>query len=105
MSQTRNEIKEFAELMELKLAIHDEDRGDSWKQCSMQFFIDRMKEEIQELEVAIKTGRCIIIQKEAADVANFAMMASWKAKEDWVNESVKRLFPKGTEDVPGSLMR
>ena len=101
----RKEINEFAQEMELKLAVHDEDRGDSWKQCSMKFFIDRMKEEIQELETAINSGRMNLIQKEAADVANFAMMASWKAKDDWVNESVKRLFPRGDEDVPGSLMR
>jgi hydrogenase maturation factor len=101
----RKEINEFAQEMELKLAIHDEDRGESWKQCSMQFFVDRMKEEIQELETAIQTGRMVLIQKEAADVANFAMMASWKAKDDWVNELVKRLFSRGDEDVPGSLMR
>jgi len=85
-NRVRNEINEFAEQMELGLAIYDNDRDESWKQCSMQFFIDRMKQEVQELETAIETGQMNLIQKEAADVANFAMMASWKAKEDWLND-------------------
>lgn len=87
----REEITEFAEQMEGKMAVYDESRGDSWKNEDLSFFIDRMEEELAEvkeeykyyLRVASDDCRAFVtlgkLKKEAADVANFAMMLSYQS--------------------------
>jgi hypothetical protein len=86
----RKEIEVFAEIMEFKMSVHD-DRGVLWKKNDQAFFLKRMKEEIDELEKKMRTGRPLDIQYECADVANFAMMLSWKVQDDWANEQVARM--------------
>jgi hypothetical protein len=86
----RQEIKTFADIMEYKMSVHD-DRGVKWKQNDQAFFLRRMKEEIAELEQKLKTGRPLDIQYECADVANFAMMLSWKVQNDWATKVAERM--------------
>jgi hypothetical protein len=85
----RREIQEFADIMEYKMAVHD-DRGVLWKKSDQAYFLKRMKDEVAELEEKMKKGNIRNIQYECADVANFAMMLSWKVEDDWANECVAR---------------
>lgn len=84
--QIRNEVISFAELMELKLSMHDEKRGDEWKKEPIEFFMARIEEEYAELLEAVISGNMKNIQYEAADVANFLMMLSWKVQDDWAEK-------------------
>ena len=85
----RKEIETFADIMEYKMSVHD-DRGVLWKKMEQAFFLKRMKQEVAELEDKLKKGMVLDIQYECADVANFAMMLSWKVQDDWANECVAR---------------
>jgi hypothetical protein len=64
----RPEIMEFAEEMEKKMASHDRERGESWKQCSLEYLRARLSEEVIESYVPNADPR------EVIDVANFCMM-------------------------------
>lgn len=76
----RHEVEAFAYLMERQLKANDHKPG--WKNDDPLSLLDRLVEEVEELRLAINdTGAlrpsAFVIQavaKEAADVANFAMM-------------------------------
>ncbi len=79
LSGIRIEILRFALVMEEKLKKNDHKGG--WKQESLVYLSDRMKEEIDEMNAAIgwaMDGETKIefekAQKECADSANFLMM-------------------------------
>lgn len=99
--EPRREIKDFAEEMEYKMALKDEERGDSWKKMPMDFFLRRLDQEVAELRNAIEEKGFVEVTKEAADVANISMMIAWRAKEKWVNKAVATMFPedKNEEDA------
>lgn len=82
----RPEVARFAQLMEMKLSMHDEERGDSWQKENTDFFMVRIEEEYAELLEAVITGNMKKIQYEAADVANFLMMLSWKVEDEWAEK-------------------
>lgn len=58
-----------------------------WENCKRGFLMDRLREEVSELEKAISTGNRKSIVREAADVANFAMMIAdneqWDGTRPW----------------------
>jgi len=87
--RVRQEVAQFAELMELKLSMHDEERGEKWKEEPQEFFTARLEEEYAELLEAVISGKMKNIQYEAADMANFLMMLSWKVQDDWAEEMAK----------------
>lgn len=75
----RPEVQRFAEAMEKRLRANDHKGG--WCDCPLDYLITRLDEETSELLVAL--GKAVgfnlqrgasRIRKEAADVANFAMM-------------------------------
>ncbi|MCL6615826.1 MAG: hypothetical protein K6T39_01655 [Anoxybacillus ayderensis] len=73
----RESVKWFAEQMEAKLKENDEKGG--WDDCNIYWLIKRMREETNELLKAVNLHRDLgatkeNIIREAADVANFAMM-------------------------------
>ena len=68
----RPEVASFAALMEAELRKHDDRPG--WKNEDVQWLFSRLKDESTELIKAIHTKGPISIGREAADVANFAMM-------------------------------
>lgn len=84
--RVRPEVAQFVELMELKLSMHDEERGDSWKKEPQDFFMARIEDEYAELLDAFIFGKMKNIQYEAADMANFLMMLSWKVQDDWAEK-------------------
>lgn len=74
--QIRKSVMRFAEEMERQLREHD-DRG-GWEdgQCTPEWLLERLKDEIIELEEAMEEpeNRIVNVTHESADVANFAMM-------------------------------
>ncbi|MGE7271378.1 hypothetical protein ACQKK5_07950 [Brevibacillus panacihumi] len=68
MGGIRSEVTWFAEEMEKKLRENDHKGG--WEDCDILWLYGRLLEEVDELAAA--EGDDIV--REAADVANFAMM-------------------------------
>lgn len=60
----------FANEMERQLQENDYKAG--WSSLSAKWMLNRLKQEVRELERAIIAGKEVV--EEAADVANFAMM-------------------------------
>ena len=96
--RVRPEVWQFALLMEKKLKENDHKK--SWKKCKILYLIERLKEEVKELEDCfwiedsrsdfINIGEDFMIKgkyseedviKECADVSNFAMMIAWQMRE------------------------
>ena len=69
----RTSVNWFAEQMELKL--RDNDHKGGWASCEHSWLLDRLKQEVGELEKALdQVDNQENVIKEAADVANFALM-------------------------------
>lgn len=77
--EVRESVKWFAEQMENKLKENDKKGG--WDDCNIYWLIQRIREETNELLSAVNLNRDLgatkeNIIREAADVANFAMMVA-----------------------------
>jgi NTP pyrophosphatase (non-canonical NTP hydrolase) len=75
----RQAIIDFAKLMDGQLKANDHKGG--WKNCDDEYLLERLLQEVGELVVAVMQAKELglassIVHKEAADVANFAMMIS-----------------------------
>lgn len=66
----RGEVLWFAQEMEGQL--QENDHKDGWEERSAKWLLNRLKQEVGELERAIENKKNVV--DEAADVANFAMM-------------------------------
>lgn len=62
----------FAAEMEAKLRENDHKGG--WSECTVGYLVERLREETVELEMALDAKPFDVVIREAADVANFAMM-------------------------------
>lgn len=66
-------VSAFARVMERKLQ-YNKSKG-HWGDCPVEWLIERLREEVDELEAAVKANvPARVAQHEAADVGNFAMM-------------------------------
>jgi NTP pyrophosphatase (non-canonical NTP hydrolase) len=75
----RPEVVVFADAMESKLKENDWKGG--WKNCDAARLLERVREEVDELAEAVAWERRgdnerAVIGREAADVANMAMMVA-----------------------------
>ena len=76
----RQEVKWFAERMELTLALHDEKKGsDGWKDADITWLFELLEKEVRELGIKVNQYdheylQSVGVMKECFDVANFAMM-------------------------------
>lgn len=68
------EMKMFTDAMKTKLAANQH-KG-KWEGVNLEELLQRIVDEVDELRQAIKGGNAIEIMLEAADIANFAMMAA-----------------------------
>jgi len=68
-------VRRFGELMFAKLVVH-KDKGDTWRRMDPEWLLSRLKDEVAELEAAIKSGNAEAVKLECADVGNFAMFIS-----------------------------
>lgn len=78
MKPFREEVRKFAHAMEYKLAANDHKGG--WEESPIPKILSRLRMEVEELAQAIEDGNDIDIILEAADVANYAMMAAHNAR-------------------------
>jgi hypothetical protein len=80
----REEIKEFAEEMERIMKENDEDKGDSWRDCSVEFLINKLWEEIEEFKHIVSPHiiyeKDNLPEKELTDIANVCMMLFHRLK-------------------------
>ena len=78
----RPEVRWFAEQMEARLRANDHKTG--WLDCNDSWLLGRLREELEELAGEVlawgESRRPEYVVKEAADVANFAMMIADKAR-------------------------
>lgn len=83
----RESLERFVQAMDRELAANDHKPG--WQRDKTLDLLERLREEVDELEDAIVTGlmadeqSCsndLDVEKEAADVANFAMMIADNAR-------------------------
>lgn len=68
----RPEVQIFGQAMERALAENDHKGG--WMSETDVYLLERLKDEVRELEQALACGSDEAIMHEAVDVANFAMM-------------------------------
>lgn len=81
----RPEILAFAEAMEKTMRKHDGNKGDSWKDCQINYLYIKLNEEFTEVETAVynrlhKAGKINEISKELVDLANVSAML-WNRNE------------------------
>lgn len=69
------EIKMFTDAMKAKLAANMH-KGRDWEKLDLDVILSRLKDEVEELRQAIAGGNTVEIVLEAADIGNFAMIAS-----------------------------
>lgn len=74
--ELRVKLRRFAQSMERVLRRNDD--KSHWTRCGDEYLMRRLKEEVKELDDAIRAdpwpGKVEHVGREAADVANFAMM-------------------------------
>lgn len=76
----RKIVQWFALLMEQKLDENKHKNG--WRQSLNTRLLRQLKGEVQELEEALLNGDPVEIAREAADVANYAMMLADNAQRE-----------------------
>jgi NTP pyrophosphatase (non-canonical NTP hydrolase) len=80
--EIRDPVLLFAAMMELRLREHDGEKGrHGWRDERLSWLFQRLYIEYEELRLALETDNTEAILKEAADVANFAMMIADVEKE------------------------
>jgi NTP pyrophosphatase (non-canonical NTP hydrolase) len=80
MNQPRAEVAWFAEQMELKL--RENDHKPHWRGSDIEYLHKRLQEEVDELMYELHSPlNEERVVKEAADVANFAMMIADVARQ------------------------
>ena len=67
----RDEVKSFAEAMELKLQKRDGYGG--WRHLPLKYLREKLQAEVRELEISIKYEPTDEVMNECVDVANFCM--------------------------------
>lgn len=87
MEQMRPELAMFAQYMEHKLKLNDHKGG--WEKCTIEDLFNKLRREVDELEVAIKEEPSLNVAFEAADIANFAMMIAWNVMRSMFQGTVQ----------------
>ena len=76
----RSEILAFADAMEVEMARHDAEKGDSWKEMDLPSLITLFSKAMAEwYDYKINSEDNI---NQLIDIANLAMMLRWRAKND-----------------------
>lgn len=79
VEQYTDDIRRFVHAMVYKLKVHH--RKGRWENTSLDKAVQLLAKEVIELDEAVKDGNLIEILTEAADCANFAMIAAAIATE------------------------
>lgn len=73
--QYKEDIRRFVDTMLYKLAKNAGKKG-RWETVSMEDAMQGIERELRELEDAVQAGNTVEVLLEAADVANWAMIAA-----------------------------
>lgn len=99
----RPEVAAFALAMEQKLRENDHKGG--WKKCTLAYLMKRLREETKELADAVSrrsegwaAGK---FRREAADVANFAMMIADVCGEIGTDRALNKISESVPAQTPG----
>jgi len=92
----RTQVEWFAKRMENKLAANDHKGG--WQGEPVYYFLERIDQELNELQDALMSGDKTEAINECVDIANFAMMLAdnlWqaRARRERYNEAVVSEIP------------
>jgi NTP pyrophosphatase (non-canonical NTP hydrolase) len=87
INRWRKEVVTFADAMEAKLRAND--HKSHWSNADLQYLSMRLTQEREELRRAVENGDPDEVLKEAADVANFAMMVADKVRRDYKVRKLK----------------
>lgn len=68
----RPEVESFAAAIEAKLQLHDEDRGETWKDDTIRGLFVRLEDEIREARDAYEDCDSEALASELVDVGAFA---------------------------------
>lgn len=79
-------LAEFIEKMQLVLDEHQEEKGNSWNDCNLQFLLDKLDEEIKEFKEELKP---LAKAQELVDVANMCMMLYHRYVDIWAEKTAK----------------
>lgn len=79
VEQYAPEIRRFVEAMVYKLGVHS-GKG-KWENLSLAAVVPKLEGEVKELVEAIRRGNMVEVLLEAADVANYALIAAAKVME------------------------
>lgn len=74
MEQYEHDIRRFVSAMVYKLKVHH--KKGRWEDLSVEEAMRRLREEVEEVEEALRGGNFIESTLELADVANFALIAA-----------------------------
>lgn len=88
--KTQDALNEFVQEMNNKLDENQEEKGDSWNDCDLQFLFDKLDEEIKEFKDEPKP---LAKAHELVDVANICMMLYHRYIDIWADK-VDKLMSK-----------
>lgn len=79
-SLLRDPLRAFVLVMQLKL--YENEHKGGWQDCSMSYLLRRLQGELGEVKRAMKANKTPDeVDRECADVANFAMMIADNYRE------------------------
>ena len=90
-TKTDDELKTFIDAMKLKLDLNQEEKGDFWATCDIEFLEDKLLEEIGEYLDESRHGKK---SQELVDVANICMMLYHRHFNIWVMNAA-HIFGRG----------
>jgi hypothetical protein len=102
----RPEVLHFALRMERKLRTHDDERGkDGWHEARVFWLLERLQQEVAELETGIEDFSKTSFSGECYDVGNFAMMiASKDLPCPSMDENIKNVIEELRQSNQGDKM-
>lgn len=92
MINTEKGLKEFVELMKLKLDLNQEKKGDSWITCDIEFLEDKLGEELEEYLKTKNDAQFYRSAQELVDVANICMMLHHRYIDVWAKQAAEKMF-------------
>lgn len=90
-TETDKGFNSFIEKMKLKLDLNQEEKGDSWATCDINFLENKLLEEIKEYLDEQRHGRK---SEELADIANVCMMLYHRHFNLWAEQAAEKMFGK-----------
>ena len=93
-TETDKGFNRFVESMKLKLDLNQEEKGDSWIDCNINYLENKLLEEIGEYLDESRHGKK---SQELVDIANMCMMLHHRHFNIWAEEAAEYMFGSDRE--------